>query len=501
MSLRSLRIALLPITLGSFTISPCLADDAAATNGSDERIRALEEKLAASSQRLEELTRLVGGADATALDQQRVEALKQQIREVLSEQEFRSSLMPSSVSAGYDNGFYIGSSDEQFLMKFNGVMQTRFQHYGTRSDNRYTRPRFERDDRTGFDQARIRLSIGGHAYSKDLTYNITLRSDSTDRYDTRLHYGYVNYRFSEEFQFRAGIFRLASTRAQMQSDSNFQFVDRPMVDAVYGLGIGTGVRFWGRLFDKRVEWFVDVVNSLSSPNTATITTDPAEQDNNPALLAKVLWHVMGDEPGKDFSLDGDLKPHASPALDLGLHYAFTDDEGDTAGLRIPFPLRSGPGQGGFGLTRSSGLQIHQFGVESALKWQGFSASGEYILRTLDPRRAGRLPFTPLWLLTGEGSTVAQHGAYLQMGYFLPIAGMENKFEIVGRAGGISTLAEGHEGTWEYAGGLNYYIQGNSVKLSAEVLRVEEAPISAAQNGLANVNDDVLLFRVQLQVAF
>lgn len=501
MSLRSLRFTMVPLALHAFALSPCIADDAPSQNEQHERIRILEEKLADSSRRLEELTQLVGNPDAKALDQQRVEALKQQIREVLSEQEFRSSLMPSSLSAGYDNGFYIGSSDEQFLMKFNGVMQTRFQHYGTRSDNRYTRPRFERDDRTGFDQARIRLSIGGHAYSKDLTYNMTLRSDSTDRYDTRIHYGYANYRFSDEFQFRAGIFRLASTRAQMQSDSNFQFVDRPMADAVFGLGIGTGLRFWGRLFDKRVEWFVDVVNSLGSPSTTTITTDPAEQDNNPALLAKVLWHALGDEPGKDFSADGDLKPHANPAWDLGFHYAFTEDQGDTAGLRIPFPLRSGPGQGGFGLTRSFGLQIHQFGVESAFKWQGFSATGEYIFRTLDPRRAGRVPFTPLWLLSGEGSTVAQHGAYLQAGYFLPISGLENKIEIVGRAGGVSTLAEGHEGSWEYAGGVNYYIKDNSVKLTAEVMKVEEAPISAPQNGLANVNDDILLFRVQLQVAF
>src|SRR5262245_30433082 len=467
----------------------------------DERIRALEARLEASARRLEELERLTEGTDRAQLDHERVEVLKQQIREVLSEQEFRSTLVPATLQAGYDKGFYIGSTDEKFRMTVNGVFQFRFQHYGTRSDNRYTQPRLERDDRTGFDESRIRLTLGGWAYTKDLTYNLTLRSDSPDSYDSRVHYAYVNYRFAEEFQFRAGIFRLASTRQQVQSDSNFQFVDRPMVDAVYGLGIGTGVRFWGRLLGKRLEWFVDVVNSLNSPDTRTITSDPAAQDNNPALLAKLLWHALGDDPGGDFTLDADLPAHASPALDLGIHYAFTEDEGDTAGLRVPFPMPRSVGRGGFGLTRSSGLQIHQLGLESAFKWQGFSASGEYILRTLDPRRAGRQPFTPLWLLTGEGSTVAQHGAYVQAGYFLPIAGLENKLELVARVGGISALAEEREGTWEYAGGVNYYIQGNNVKLNFEVAKVEEAPISSPQNGLANVNDDVLLFRAQLQVSF
>ena len=35
-----------------------------------------------------------------------------------------------------------------------------------------------------------------------------------------------------------------------------------------------------------------------------------------------------------------------------------------------------------------------------------------------------------------------HGAYLQMGYFLPIAGLEDKLEAVVRVGGISVLNGG-----------------------------------------------------------
>jgi hypothetical protein len=31
--------------------------------------------------------------------------------------------------------------------------------------------------------------------------------------------------------------------------------------------------------------------------------------------------------------------------------------------------------------------------------------------------------------------------------------------------------------------------------------VDEAPISSASHSLANVNDDALIFRIQLQVAF
>ena len=124
-----------------------------------------------------------------------------------------------------------------------------------------------------------------------------------------------------------------------------------------------------------------------------------------------------------------------------------------------------------------------------------------MLRMVDPRRAGRRPFTPWWLLTRQGDTTVQHGAFVQAGYFLPIPGLERKIEAVARVGGISTLANGQEGTWEYAAGLNYYIEGNKVKLQTDVTKITEVPISSNYSSLANVNDDALIWRVQLQVAF
>jgi len=84
---------------------------------------------------------------------------------------------------------------------------------------------------------------------------------------------------------------------------------------------------------------------------------------------------------------------------------------------------------------------------------------------------------------------------------LPIPGLERKLEIVGRVGGLAAVAKGREGTWEYAGGVNWYFRGDDVKLQADVTRVSEVPITSSPHSLANVNDDALIFRVQLQVAF
>lgn len=471
------------------------------------QVERLEARIATQQQQLEALQeRLASLRSDDTTDQQRAAAMREQIRSILHEKEFRDSLLPSSLQAGYRDGFYIGSADENFELKVNGSLQFRWTHYGTRSDNRYRAPGQQRNDRTGFDLQRTRVGLSGHAYSKDLTYNITLRSDAADRYDTVLHYAWLNYRFADEFQIRTGVFRLASTRAQMTSDRNFQGIDRPMSDAVFGLGIGAGVRFWGRVLDKRLDWYLDVVNSLGSPRSRTITPDPAEHDNNPAIVAKVIWHALspdGADGAKEFATESDLKFHEQPALDVGMHYAFDDDHGDRRGLRIPFPQTDpGPGAGGFGLTNTNGLQINQFGWDAAFKWRGFSVVGEYILRIVDPRAAGGdLPWTNWWLLTGDESTTAQHGAYVQVGYFLPIAGLEKQIEAYARVGGISTLASEREGTWEYAGGLNYFVRGHKVKLTTEVTKISEVPISSVNSSLATVNDDALIWRVQMVVAF
>jgi phosphate-selective porin len=480
---------------------PALGQNTSSTSADDAAITRLEALFDAQQDRIEALQGRLASARGQDEDAARVEALKQQIREILSAEEFRESLMPPNLLAGYDGGFFIKSSDDNFLMKINGRMQFRWTHYDVQSTNRYLQPRLHKNDSTGFDFARVWVAFKGHAYSPNLTYLLQLRSDEGTGYDTRLREAYLNYRFDDAFQLQAGYFKIAALQQRATSNAELQFVSRSMTHAVFDLSRGLGVRVWGKLFEKRLEYFLDVLNSLNNPGR-TISNDPPELDNNPALAFRLVWHALGDQPGKDLAEEADLAIHETPALDFAFHYAFNEDEGDQQTTSIPFPLpRRTPGVGGFGLTNTNGLQINQFGLASAFKYLGFSARGEYILRVVDPRRAGRPPFTPWWLLTRQGDTTAMHGAYMQMGYLLPIPGLERKLEAVARIGGISTLANGQEGAWEYAGGLNYYIDGNNFKLQADVTKITEVPISNSLSSLANVNDQPLIFRVQLQVNF
>lgn len=503
MSGRLCRMCLLGVVTAGVLVAPTFADA-----GSSDQVARLEALLDAQQRQIEALEQQVGATAQADMDAARTDQMKQQIREVLSESEFRESLMTSTLQAGYDKGFFIKSSDDKFKMKFNGLLQMRWTHYGTRRSNRYLVPGFGRDDRTGFDGNRLRFIVGGHAYTKDLTYSLTFDSSQGANYNTRLLYVWANYRFCDEFQFKTGIFRLASTRADFGSTATMPFVEYPMENIAFGLGRGIGVRFWGKLLEGKGEYYLDIVNRTNGTGQ-TITNDEAlyatGHDNNPAIVFRTVWALLGGtcqhpEDEGYFAAPCDFAIHTDPALNVGFHYAYTEDEHDGQ-MRIPFNRQSFFRQGGFGLTDSQGLQIHQVGVDAGFKYMGFSATAEYWARMLDVRNADSAPFSPLFLATGDDSTTVMHGGYLQCGYFLPIPGFERKLEAVTRFGGIRTNAGGGEGTWIYAVGLNYYIEGHKVKLQTDLTKVVEAPMSSSTYSLANVNDDALIWRVQLQVAF
>lgn len=497
MTLRSAGV----VCLSLLSIAPGRAQGPLIGDPFEARIERLEARLKTQQQRVSELERAVSSASPMDVERSRAEALKQQIREVLRESGFQERLFPSTLAAGYDAGFFLRSTDDTFLIRFNGLLQFRFTHYDAQSRNRYLLPRLEREDRTGFDLNRIRFWISGNVYAPELTYYLQWGADAGGAYDAALYYAWFNFRFADALQVRFGIFDLSSTRNTFNDDATQHFVDRPLFDAVYGLGAGLGARIWGQSANRRLDYYLDVVNSTSDgENTATgrtITPDPAERDSTPAILFRTVWHALGDDPAALWAEESDRAGSASPALDFGFHYAFNDDQGDAATTRLPIPRSRAPAVGDFELTTVNATQINQFGFDSAFKFRGFSLIGEYALRLIDPRR-GDAPFA---LLTGQDSTVAQHGAVLSGGYFLPIPGLERQLELVARVGGMSALAEDREGTWEYAAGLNYFVEGESVKLQADVTRINQVPITSSYSSLANVNDDALIIRIQMQVAF
>lgn len=481
------------VALVTFTLT-------ALASGSD-RLTNLEARLAAQQARLQQLDAALTTAEAAPVRQLRDAALRDQIRSILSEAEFREALAPTLISAAYDNGFYIRSADDTFRLQINAYTQIRWTHYASQRTNNYLLPGFQRDDITGFDLQRLVIEFSGNAYEPALTYALGIAMDAVDNNAAGLDHAEISYAFNDAFAITAGFFGASSTRSNAIDPRNLAFVSRSMFDAVFGLGDGMGVRFSGALANSRFEYALDVINATAdgeeSAVDSVINTDQAPLDSNPALATRLVWHAVGDDPSI-FESESDIARTESPALDLGLHYVFNPNDNDnTTTTRIPVPIRDNNRVGPLALVPSTGLHMHQFGVDSAFRYRGFALNSEYALRVLNVR--DRL--APFARASSQRDTTVQHGGYVQVGYFLPIPNMPDRVELIGRISMVSALANRQVTSWEYAAGANYYIHGENVKLQADIARIDNAPISANYHSLANVNDDILLFRMQLQVAF
>ena len=66
------------------------------------------------------------GENHDQLSQQRSEEIRSLVQDVLADADTRASLLQNGMTAGYDNGFVIGSADGNFSLRLNGQIQVRF---------------------------------------------------------------------------------------------------------------------------------------------------------------------------------------------------------------------------------------------------------------------------------------------------------------------------------------------------------------------------------------
>jgi len=476
-----------PAVLLVLLASEVKAGDAKKLADLQARLSELQAVVQAQQQQIEQLTARLEQAEQRDLDAARVEQIRQVLEELMADSEYRRKLLQQPTTVGYDQGFYIKhtTENESFLLKIRGRIQLRYTGISRQSDDKNALGRQWQDDRSGFEIPRTYLTFSGHIWTEDLTYNLTLYGNTDTAHDEGLYYGWVNYRFCEAFQVRMGVYKLPFGRQETESDGRLQFVDRALPNEVFNLDRGLGVWLHGNILNKALTWNVSISNGFANAND-----DLRDVDTNFAYVARLVWHALKGY-GKG---EADLAYYEEPALDLGLSFAYNDDNGDEHGpslfYAVPDMIRAG--RGGIGLADASGTDYYMFGADASFKWRGLSAHAEYWVRTIDSD-----DWRSDWQrLSGHENATHQQGGYLQLGYMIP--GFNNKLEVVGRLGGV--WDNDGDNCWEYGGGVNYYIKGHSLKLQADVTRVSEVPINAASPNY-ELNDEITMVRVQLQAAF
>lgn len=461
-----------------------------------------------------------------------------------------------------EDGFYIKNADDTFSLHIRNRVQLRYDYdHFNEGDTRNGVPALDRQtDRSDFHIAREYLTFNGNAWSKDLFYQVTLEAYTANNEAVRLRYVWVDYNllhgtgwaddcsgWRNVVNFRAGLWKGWFGREFPASDGEMQLVDRALATQAFNEGRMRGVGLfgsWGYRDEDRDEsgkirgmgrfaYFLELCDginnaaqaynldnstSVSVPLPPPANPAPVRQlDDLPSLTCRLQydvcrgWYTYVLPDGTQvrandfrFNEENDLACHEQPAVQVGGSYIFDPDNFDAQPVNNPLMGRF-----------FKGKFIHRTGADLALKYAGFSLTGEYYLESIEARPDSR--YNAVDFSTGAtipaNQRVSQfsHGFYVRGGYFI----IPRRLELVSRVSGLfandlAVLSGGQvvsrtpvNDAWEYTAGIGYYPTGHHyLKIQTDCTYLTNSPVSAEKSEFTSAtHESDLIARVQLQLEF
>ncbi|NLE30505.1 MAG: hypothetical protein GX629_12645 [Phycisphaerae bacterium] len=448
----------------------------------EDRLSKMERMLQKQNEELEILRKQLTIQDDNKLNKARSDEIREMVKEILADEEFRNQIYQPTLQAGYDKGFYIKSADDKFYMKIFGRSQFRYTGIERQNRNRNVVGNVRQHDTSGFDLTRLRLFFNGWMWTKDLKYSLIFEgSTNNDEANIKLKYYYLDYKYAPHHYVQLGKFLLPfGKQAVHASTYNQMFVDYSMPTATFTPGDSIGVMGHGEIIPSKWGYSIGLFNGASNGQDGS-----NRSDSKFAFAGRTVYHVL---PGYDEGDEVDLVFHEKPALDVGASFMYNQNKADSHGQSLVYGISDliRDGRGGYGTSSSLGTDVLQFGADVGFKYRGLSISAEYFVRSV----SDDAPWSQWRALTGGNNGSAQ-GGYIQAGYFI----IPKKLDINARLGGVWGL--GDDIAMEEAIGMNYYIKGHSLKLSADITHVDECPVTNSSTGFTR-NDDIWMYRVQIQ---
>lgn len=141
----------------------------------EDRLSKMERMLQKQNEELEILRKQLTIQDDNKLNKARSDEIREMVKEILADEEFRNQIYQPTLQAGYDKGFYIKSADDKFYMKIFGRSQFRYTGIERQNRNRNVVGNVRQHDTSGFDLTRLRLFFNGWMWTKDLKYSLILK--------------------------------------------------------------------------------------------------------------------------------------------------------------------------------------------------------------------------------------------------------------------------------------------------------------------------------------
>jgi hypothetical protein len=401
---------------------------------------------------------------------------------------------PSTESyAGYEGGFVIANHGTEslatnrfpFFLRVNSWLQLRHTLFDADDSS---------EDLNLFSIERLRLGLGGHAYSPNLKYFFQFDGNSDQGSEAIFLDYFVTYDLGCEFfgydtnklGVKAGKWKVPFSRSREESGRRLQFSERSTSNLFFDLNRSIGVGVFGELdaWSTPIRLETAVFNGFQSGADTDIRD--AGLDQNFAWSARVYTDLLSE-----FGSDGepDLGWHPEPALRLGCGLAGTrvDASGENEFNR-PRVVDSGATLASLLPPAATAYDVRMYTVDAHWKHRGRSLIAEYYWRCIANFSGG------------DVHGLSDHGFNLQFGQFV----VPSKLELLARwsriAGDSGTLGVTRQSTDEVAVGAAWYIHGHNAKLILDVSRENGMPLSSPRLDMLPGSEGWLL-RTQLQFGF
>lgn len=231
-----------------------LAGAVTAAGPSDEALRQIEElrqenqALAAKVAKLEE----VASKDGEWLTEARAEQIRGLVQDVLADADTRASLQSDAVTAGWNKGFFLGSSDGTFRLNIKGQTQFRWAANFRDIPDSVTG---QTEKNFGFENRRTKLTFSGHIIDPSLTFEVkpvfnrasTSISSGGQTLSNRDVVGsiediWMQKSFGNGFSIRAGQFKAPFLREELVSSSSQLAVERTLVNDAFSAKFSQGIQ-------------------------------------------------------------------------------------------------------------------------------------------------------------------------------------------------------------------------------------------------------------------
>ena len=196
-----------------------------------DRIERLESDKVQMQDEIDELRAQNGD---TWLTEERATQIRLLVEDVLTDADTRSSLLQDGVTAGWDGRFFVASADGRFRLNVGGQMQFRWiWNYHDRSPTYIY----------GFENSRTKLVFSGHMFSRDLTYKI--QGDFGDQASPAgsnvLQDAWIRWMLNSDWSLRFGQFKLPYNREFLVDSMYQQVIERSLVSERGNLGRSPGI--------------------------------------------------------------------------------------------------------------------------------------------------------------------------------------------------------------------------------------------------------------------